>query len=251
MKAKLHARSVITTLALAGSLLVAGALPSQAAGRDGVCDAGEFCYYYNSNFAGSISDFTSSVANYGTTQPSCYDFKGAGSGKGLCIKNRAASAWNRSGQTVRVFYNSNYGGTYQDIAPGAKANLVAALKNENASHQFLTPVTPPPVTPPVGSCTPHAVYVSQAPWGGTFDATATCTGVPSATLTMKIAYSQTVGMWGTWYDDTKSYSAPTAIDYGTYFTSFTEDWSSFWVLARVCWPVGQTTVCRDDYASVG
>ena len=33
-----------------------------AASRDGVCNTGEFCYYYNSGEAGSISDFTGSIA---------------------------------------------------------------------------------------------------------------------------------------------------------------------------------------------
>ena len=68
--------------------------------------------------------------------PSCYDFKGAGNGKGLCVKNNAASVWNRSSKTVRVYFNSGYGGTYQSFAAGAKANLNATLKNNNASHKF-------------------------------------------------------------------------------------------------------------------
>jgi len=126
----------ITTAAL-GVIAVAGAgSASAAAGRDGTCDTGEFCYYYNSNEAGSVSDFTGSLGDYGTTQPSCYDFRGAGYGKGVCVKNNAASVWNRSSQTVRVYYNSNYAGTYQDFAPGAMGNLNATLKNNNASHKF-------------------------------------------------------------------------------------------------------------------
>ncbi|SDP33715.1 hypothetical protein SAMN04489867_2112 [Pedococcus dokdonensis] len=116
--------------------MLAVAAPAQAASRDGVCNDGEFCYYYNSDEAGSISDFTGSIDDYGTTQPSCYDFKGAGNGKGLCVKNNAASVWNRSSKTVRVYFNSGYAGTYQSIAAGAKANLNATLKNNNASHKF-------------------------------------------------------------------------------------------------------------------
>ncbi|MBT2207772.1 MULTISPECIES: peptidase inhibitor family I36 protein [Actinomadura] len=126
-----------TTAAIAfGGTAVAFTSAASASARDGVCDAGEFCYYYNSNNEGSVSDFTGSVADYGTTQPSCYDFKGPGAGQGLCIKNAAASVWNRSGQTVRVHYNSDYGGASQDFAAGAKGNLSSALKNQNASHQF-------------------------------------------------------------------------------------------------------------------
>jgi hypothetical protein len=117
--------------------------PAQAASRDGSCTTGEFCYYYNSDEQGSVSDFTGSVDDYGATQPSCYEFKGRGAGRGLCVKNHAASVWNRTGKTVRVYYNSNFAGAYQDIRPGARANLRAALKNENASHQFLRSGTVP------------------------------------------------------------------------------------------------------------
>jgi peptidoglycan hydrolase-like amidase len=119
----------------AGVTVLAG--PAFAAGRDGNCDSGEFCYYYNSNEAGSVSDFTDSLDDYGTTQPTCYDFKGAGAGKGVCVKNNAASVWNRTDKTVRVYFNSNFAGASQDFAPGAKGNLNATLKNNNASHELL------------------------------------------------------------------------------------------------------------------
>jgi hypothetical protein len=118
--------------------LVAFAEPANAADRDGVCQSGEFCYYYNSNEAGSVSDFTGSVSDYGTTEPTCYDFKGPGAGQGTCIKNNAASVWNRSSVTVRVYYNTGFAGATEDFAPGAKGNLDATLKNENASHKFLS-----------------------------------------------------------------------------------------------------------------
>jgi peptidoglycan hydrolase-like amidase len=125
--------AVVTVLA--GVVVVAG--PASAASRDGVCDSGEFCYYFNSDEAGSVSDFTGSLDDYGTTQPTCYEFKGDGNGKGVCVKNNAASVWNRTSSTVRVYYNSNYAGSYQDFAAGAKGNLNATLKNNNASHQLL------------------------------------------------------------------------------------------------------------------
>ncbi|MFC5181802.1 CHAP domain-containing protein [Actinomadura harenae] len=131
------------TVAIAGAALsfaapfVATTTHASAAGRDGSCDSGEFCYYYNSNLAGSVSDFTGSISDYGTTQPSCYDFKGPGNGQGVCVKNNAASVWNRSSSTVRVYFNSGYGGSWQDFGPGASGNLNATLKNNNASHQFI------------------------------------------------------------------------------------------------------------------
>ncbi|MFI7703206.1 peptidase inhibitor family I36 protein [Nonomuraea sp. NPDC049480] len=119
-----------------GGTVLAAATPASAANRDGICQSGEFCYYFNSNNQGSVSDFIGSIDDYDTTQPSCYDYKGPGAGKGKCIKNAAASVWNRSSKTVRVYYNSGHTGTYQDFAPGAKGNLKPALKNQNASHQF-------------------------------------------------------------------------------------------------------------------
>lgn len=105
--------------------------------RNSVCEAGELCYYYNSDLAGSMSDHPRSQADYGATQPTCYEFKTAGNGQGVCVKNNAASVWNRTGATVRVHFNTSYGGTYQSVAAGAKVNLNATLKNENASHRAL------------------------------------------------------------------------------------------------------------------
>lgn len=130
----------VVVSALAGATVVAS--PAFAADRDGRCDSGEFCYYFNSDNAGSVSDFTDSQDDYGTTQPSCYEFKGAGNGQGVCVKNNAASVWNRTSKTVRVFFNSNFAGAHQDFAPGAKGNLNATLKNNNASHELLGAAPP-------------------------------------------------------------------------------------------------------------
>lgn len=113
----------------------AGGTTTTTPTRNGVCEAGEFCYYYNSYQAGSMSDHKASQADYGATQPTCYEFKTAGNGQGVCVKNHAASVWNRTGHTVRVYFNSSYGGSYQSVAAGAKVNLNSTLKNQNASHR--------------------------------------------------------------------------------------------------------------------
>lgn len=127
----LPAMAIVATAAT-----VAAPMPAQAAARDGNCAKSEFCYYYNSNTKGSVSDFTKSVGDYGAKQPSCYEFRGRGKGKDICVKNHAASVWNRTSKTVRVYFNSNYGGTSQSIKPGARANLKPGLKNNNASHRI-------------------------------------------------------------------------------------------------------------------
>jgi surface antigen len=129
-----RARTVAGTALAITVPIMTVASPAHAAARDGRCDSGEFCYYYNSDEAGSVSDFTTSIADYGTKQPSCYDFRGDGAGKGVCVKNNAAAVWNRTSKTVTVYFNSNYGGARQSFAPGAKGNLNAVLKKNNASH---------------------------------------------------------------------------------------------------------------------
>lgn len=154
-------------LAVAAGMVFAGASEASAAARNGVCEVGEFCYYYNSGQKGSVSDFTSSVRNLGDRQPKCYDFKGVGAGKGLCVKNHAASVWNRTSRPVTVYYNSGYSGKSQTIAPGSMANLVPGLKNNNASHLF--GAAPSPIGPwasPVPSTARVSAGFGRYPSGG-------------------------------------------------------------------------------------
>jgi hypothetical protein len=152
-------------LLLSGVFLAEPASAASAASRDGVCDSGEFCYYYNSGELGSVSDFTGSISDYGTTEPSCYDFRGAGAGQGTCIKNNAASVWNRSSSTVRVYFNTGYAGSYQDFAAGAKGNLNATLKNNNASHQFLASAPTGCATDGTNSKLPTTILVYRVSLG--------------------------------------------------------------------------------------
>jgi hypothetical protein len=137
-------KKVVTAAALLSAVALPALVvaPAQAATRDGKCDTGELCYYYNSNVAGSLSDFRGSVDDYGAKQPSCYEFKSRGAGRGLCVKNHAASVWNRTGKPVRVYFNSGYSGASQEFASGTKGNLRTGLKNENASHQLVSGSAP-------------------------------------------------------------------------------------------------------------
>lgn len=152
--------------ALAASIGTLTAPPAQAVARNGACEAGEFCYYYNTGPAGSVSDFTASVSNYGTDPATCYVFKGAGAGQGQCIKNNAAAVRNLSGQTVRIYYNSGYAGASLDIAPGQTVNLKGtALYNNNASHQFLAGPAPIPASYPARDDYPYRGATSGVdPW---------------------------------------------------------------------------------------
>ena len=128
--------------ALVGAMLfgLAGtaAAAAKATPRNGVCETGEFCLYYLSNRSGSVSDFNGSIPDYGASQPTCYEFKGPGAGQGQCVKNNAASAWNRTtANRVTVYVNSNYQGQGDLFQPGEGRNLIPALVNNNASHRFV------------------------------------------------------------------------------------------------------------------
>lgn len=130
--------AAVGTFAIAATAVLSTltAIPAGAADRDGKCEDGEFCYFYNSNHQGSVSDHKSSVSDLGAKQPSCYEYKGEGNGKGKCVKNDAAAVWNRTDKAVYVFFNSGYAGASQKIPAGGKVNLNATLKNNNASHRI-------------------------------------------------------------------------------------------------------------------
>ena len=123
-------------LAALGAVLVGSvmfAVPARADARNGVCEDGEVCLYFNSNHEGSLVDFAGSVRDYGTGAD-CVKFISAGNGRGQCAKNNAASVWNRKSVPVTVFFKSDWSGPIDSFVAGKKANLSATLKNENASH---------------------------------------------------------------------------------------------------------------------
>ncbi|MEV0272741.1 M23 family metallopeptidase [Hamadaea sp. NPDC050747] len=123
---------VAATAVLLGAMV--GAAPAQAANaRNGVCEDGEICLYYNSDNAGSLVDFAGSIQDYGTGS-GCVTFISSGSGRGQCVKNNAASVWNRKSVPVTIFYKSDWSGAIDSFIAGAKGNLRPELKNENASH---------------------------------------------------------------------------------------------------------------------
>lgn len=124
--------AVLGAALLGGAMLAAPAAQAATAGN-GICEDGEFCIYFNSNQAGSMRDFSGSVSTYGTGS-TCLKFVSSGNGRGQCVKNNAASVWNRKSVPVTVFRKSGYAGSIDSIPGGARANLLAALKNENAGH---------------------------------------------------------------------------------------------------------------------
>ncbi|MET9001655.1 peptidase inhibitor family I36 protein [Amycolatopsis sp. Hca4] len=130
-------RALLAVGAAVASLATAAPAANAATARNGVCETGEFCLYYGPGETGSVSDFSGSIPNYGRTQPDCYEFKTPGlAGYGQCIKNNARSAKNNTTRyVVKVYFNSNYGGSNVTYNPGGAGDL-GSLTRENASHLF-------------------------------------------------------------------------------------------------------------------
>jgi len=104
---------VRTSLAIGGAVAMAMAVTGTASAvstpRNGVCELGEFCLWYGYNQTGSVSDFNGSISDYGTTQPTCYEFKGPGLGKGQCIRNNALSVKNNTtGHTIFLYFSGGH-----------------------------------------------------------------------------------------------------------------------------------------------
>lgn len=117
------------------STIVINAPTAQAAtAQNGMCESGEVCLYYNSDQQGSMVDLVGGHKDYGSNTSTCIKFITAGAGRGQCVKNNAASVWNRESAVVTVFYKSDWAGAIDSIDSGARANLSSTLKNENAGH---------------------------------------------------------------------------------------------------------------------
>lgn len=128
-------------VAILATVLVLGMLAMSApsiAGHDptdpdnAFCDTFELCLHHNSNLQGATIGFYNNVApNYGT-----HRFFGPGTGANHLVWNDAASAKNLDPDFyVRIYFNSNCGGTYDQVNKLTWRNL-ANTYNENASHRW-------------------------------------------------------------------------------------------------------------------
>lgn len=111
----LLARSAVVVATVAASTLLGTNVAQASYEKDGICDPGEFCLYYNSskyNF-GSLHD-------YQADDPYLFDdtFISPGRGQGQIVANNAAAYWNRSPGTVYVYTLGQFGGTVGSIPPG-------------------------------------------------------------------------------------------------------------------------------------
>ncbi|MFF7046108.1 peptidase M23 [Streptomyces massasporeus] len=115
-------------VALAAAAVGLATTPASAAG----CAHG-LRLYYNSNQAGSSACYVNGSDNFAGDV-----FTSVGAGSGQPVKNNAASARNYRSftgdtwPTARIFFNSNWGGVYDDVDAGTARNLKNTYNN-NAS----------------------------------------------------------------------------------------------------------------------
>ncbi|ADJ49878.1 hypothetical protein AMES_8053 [Amycolatopsis mediterranei S699] len=121
---------------MAAAAPAAGAAPAQPATVIHGCDAGYFCFYFNSNYAGARADYVDSDGNLDNETFN----EGGTNGRGVQVKNNAASAVNNWAYYATVYYNSGCNGSFASQTFGAYAsgNFNATMKNENASFKWPT-----------------------------------------------------------------------------------------------------------------
>jgi hypothetical protein len=100
------------------------------------CAEGYFCFYFNSGFAGARGDYLYSDGNLDNELFN----KGGTNGRGVQVKNNAASAVNNWSYLARVYYNSGCNGSVATQSFGAfgSGNFNATMKNQNASFNWPT-----------------------------------------------------------------------------------------------------------------
>jgi hypothetical protein len=128
-------------LTAAGTMgLVLGSAPQSQAYASVSCPTYEtYCmnFYYNSGLSGSFTVFVG-FDHYSLND---YKFLTTGSGKGLYVKNNAASAVNNSRYDLNIYFNSGLAGACDSIPPFGDTNSgpndrLVNTYNNNASFGY-------------------------------------------------------------------------------------------------------------------
>ncbi|MFB6705355.1 peptidase M23 [Streptomyces sp. NPDC056333] len=125
--------------AIAAAAVLGLAAPATAAPAAQVSAAGcsGLQLFYNSNQAGSSACYVNGTDNFAGDV-----FTTSGAGQGQGVKNNAASATNHktftgaTWPTARIFFNSNWGGVYDDVEASSSRNL-SKTYNNNASLEWV------------------------------------------------------------------------------------------------------------------
>ncbi|WP_406066916.1 peptidase inhibitor family I36 protein [Streptomyces sp. NBC_01077] len=88
------------------ALLVGGAGISSAAEWNGSCENSEFCMYNGTSFTGNRADLVATPADDFTSFWG-WDFPGTS----VDVDNATSSSWNRTIMQIRLYENSNWGGS--------------------------------------------------------------------------------------------------------------------------------------------
>jgi len=105
--------------------------------QDGACNSlangdGDFCFWFSTNFVGSLSDFFFSDANLGNNT-----FLTPGLGLGAVVANNSESALNADTRlSVLVYTGTNFTGTAGVVRPRQFGNFNATFVNNVESFEF-------------------------------------------------------------------------------------------------------------------
>ncbi|MFG2306181.1 peptidase inhibitor family I36 protein [Actinacidiphila glaucinigra] len=133
-------RKIATAGAVALTTAVASLTFATQAQAAQACPDYYACLWYNSDWEGAIYVSADPVADYTGKKFVTSAYTNGSNGAGLGVKNNSASAYNADPDyRFRVYYNSNFNGTYayQTFSPLSGGNFTATMKNQNASGQWI------------------------------------------------------------------------------------------------------------------
>jgi peptidase inhibitor family I36 len=132
----MRAKRVLTGLtalvaAVTGTTVAA---PAASAADIRGCPDFSLCFYFNSDFGGARANYAYSDGNLDNEV-----FRWGGTnGRGVQVKNNAASVVNNAEWTATVYYNSGCNGSVASQSFGAYSghDFTATMKNNNASFKW-------------------------------------------------------------------------------------------------------------------
>lgn len=134
----MRAKRVLTGLATFAAVItgttVAAPAASAAGGPIEGCPFLYLCFYFNSSYGGAFASYFYSDGNLDNEL-----FRWGGTnGRGVQVKNNAASVVNNTEWAVTIYYNSDCDGRVASQSFGAfsKGNLNSTMKNNNASFKW-------------------------------------------------------------------------------------------------------------------
>jgi hypothetical protein len=132
----MRVKRVLTGLAASAAMITGTTVAAPAASAADLYGCPDFnlCFYFNSNFEGALANYPYSDGNLDNEV-----FRWGGTnGRGVQVKNNAASVINNEGWTATVYYNSGCNGSVASQSFGMYGghNFTATMKNNNASFKW-------------------------------------------------------------------------------------------------------------------